>query len=484
MKFFTSIRFKVILPVLVVFIVGIANFFYLVLWWQRSAFRKTALNEVETTSQIVLSSIADEMRLGKGWKVQGKIEDFRRVKGLASLRVVDNEAKVVYARHRENIGRNMREEISNDMNPNHETESFIGTNLRMVSPILNRKECHQCHGAENVTNGYLVTTVRLDDLTRMASIGRNYNLGAAVITVVIVCSIILVLLSHDVIHPLRELGRSMSRLESGDLDVSASYEGNDEIGRLGKSFDSMVRRLREAREEIQSLHATQMQRVEKLATLGQVAAGLAHEIKNPLAGIKGAIQVIASEPGQSESIKEVYEEMLVQLSRMEKTVRDLLDFARPSPPSKRVTDLNDMVSSVASLISRQKDAKPIDVEENLGHRLPKAMLDPDQIHQALLNIALNAVQAMPGGGTLTFSTWDRNGDLGITVTDTGPGIEKERQDKIFEPFYTTKHKGTGLGLSIVKSVVQANGGTISVSSEVGKGTSFEILFRSHPDNET
>ena len=484
MKFFTSIRFKVILPVLVVFIVGIANFSYLILWWQRSAFKKTAMSEVETTSQIVMSTIADEMRLGKGWEVQDKIEDFRRVKGLASLRVVDNEAKVVYARHRENIGRNMREEISSDMNPDRPMESFIGTNLRMVSPILNREECHQCHGSENITTGYLVTTVRLDDLARMAFVGRNYNLGVAVITVFIVCSVILVLLSHNVIHPLRELGRSMSRLETGDLAVSAPYEGNDEIGRLGKSFDSMVRRLREARQEIQSLHTAQMQRVEKLATLGQVAAGLAHEIKNPLAGIKGAIQVIASEPEQPESMKEIYEEMLVQLSRMEKTVRDLLDFARPSPPSKRATELNDVVSRVASLISRQKDAKPIEVEERLGRELPKAMLDPDQIHQALLNIALNAVQAMPGGGTLTFSTWDKNGDLGITVADTGPGIEKERQDKIFEPFYTTKHKGTGLGLSIVKSIVRANGGTISVSSEVGKGTRFEILFGSYPGNET
>ncbi|MFQ5905778.1 MAG: ATP-binding protein [bacterium] len=479
MRFFNSIRFKVILPVLLVFMVGIANFSYLVMWWQRNAFKKAALNEVETTSQIVMSAIADAMRLGKGEEVQEKIEDFKNIKGLMSLRVVDSEGRVVYARHRENIRKDMSNEIMNDMNPERTTESFVGRDLRMVSPIQNTEECHQCHGADKVANGYLVTTVRLDDLTRMASLGRNYNLGLAVITVVIVCSIILALLSHSVILPLRELEKSMSRLENGDLAVRTSYPGNDEIGRLEKSFNSMVNRLREAREEIESLHSAQMQRVEKLATLGQVAAGLAHEIKNPLAGIKGAIQVMVSESVESESRKEVYEEMLVQLYRMEKTVRDLLDFARPSPPSPKPTDLSDVVSRVASFVRRQKDAKSIRVEEKHERKLPRAMLDPDQVHQALLNIALNAVQAMPEGGTLRFSTYNKNGDLGITVTDTGPGIEKERLDKIFEPFYTTKHKGTGLGLSIVKSIVRANGGTISVRSETGKGTSFEILFRSY-----
>jgi len=478
LRILNSIRFKVILPVLLVFVVGIANFSYLALWWQRNAFKKTALNEVETTSQIVMSTIADEMRLGKGWEVQDKIEDFKRVKGLVALRVVDNNGNVVYARHRENIRKDMSDELMSDMTPESPTQSFIGRDLRMVSPIANTEECHQCHGSDQVTNGYLVTTVQLDDLRRMASVGRNYNLGLALITVIIACSVILALLSHSVVQPLRDMEQSMSQLEGRELSVPAPYRGNDEIGRLGTSFDSMVHRLREAREEIESLHATQMERVEKLATLGQVAAGLAHEIKNPLAGIKGAIQVMASQIGQSDSMKEVYQEILVQLSRMEKTVRDLLDFARPSPPSRKSTDLEGVVSRVASFVRRQKDTESISVEEKHQGRLPTAMLDPDQIYQALLNIALNAVQAMSEGGTLTFSTLNRNGDLGITVTDTGPGIEEERLEEIFEPFYTTKHKGTGLGLSIVKSIVEANGGKVSVSSEIGKGTSFELLFRS------
>jgi len=226
-----------------------------------------------------------------------------------------------------------------------------------------------------------------------------------------------------------------------------------------------------------------MRRMDKLASLGQLASGLAHEIKNPLAGIGSAIQVLSAHIQLDDEKKEVVKEILKQIHRLDGTIKNLLSFARPSQPRLIPTDPNEIVEAVIFLVSQQLKTQNIQVSLGPLDALPNMMVDPQQIQQALLNVVLNAMEAMPSGGSLEISVREKAVELpsrkeqlhiSLVVRDTGAGIPEEAIPKIFNPFYTTKPVGTGLGLSITQWIIEQHNGAISVKSEAGKGTCFII----------
>ena len=234
----------------------------------------------------------------------------------------------------------------------------------------------------------------------------------------------------------------------------------------------MVEQLRESREEIERLHRTQMSRAEHLATLGELAAGLAHEIRNPLAGIAGVIEIIGRDLPSTSPARAVVKDVRLEVAQINHILTDLLQTARPHPPEIRPSDLNTTVEHAVMLARQQAISKPIQIELQKNRRLPEVEHDSDQIHQVLLNLLLNAMQAIETAGKVRVELSELDGNAAISVTDTGRGISPEHLPNIFRPFYTTKGNGTGLGLSLARRIVEEHHGRIEVTSEVGKGTKF------------
>ena len=294
---------------------------------------------------------------------------------------------------------------------------------------------------------------------------------------VAICGALLVVLTYTVQRPMVELQQKIAELGGGDLNVSVSFaHRNDEIGDLGRNFNQMVRQLRESREEIERLHRTQMSRAEHFATLGEVATGLAHEIRNPLAGIAGVIEIIGRDLPATSPARAVVKDVRQEIARINHIVTDLLQTARPHPPKVRKSDLNTTVEHAVMLGRQQAMAKGIEIALQKDASLPEVEHDSDQIHQVLLNLLLNAQQAIDHTGQIKV-TLERKGQSAIIeVADNGRGIAPDALPNIFRPFYTTKGDGTGLGLSLARRIVEDHQGRIDVTSTVGKGTTFAVVL--------
>jgi signal transduction histidine kinase len=318
---------------------------------------------------------------------------------------------------------------------------------------------------------FVVATVSFRDPERHAV------LVVAGVGAIAICAVLIFVLAWLVQRPMVELQEKIARLGDGDLNVSVSFsKRNDEIGDLGRNFNHMVRQLRESREEIERLHQTQMSRAEHLATLGELATGLAHEIRNPLAGIAGVVEIIARDLPASSPARAVVKDVRIEVAQINHILTDLLQTARPHPPQIRRSDLNTTVEHAVMLARQQALSKPIEIVFKKNPALPEAEHDSDQIHQVLLNLLLNAIQATEGRGRITIEIEGRDGAAAIVVADTGRGIPPEHLPNIFRPFYTTKGNGTGLGLSLARRIVEDHHGRIEVSSVVGQGSTFVVLL--------
>lgn len=325
----------------------------------------------------------------------------------------------------------------------------------------------------------------------------NRNTFSAVFTLGTGAVILLgYLLAQHIARPILQL-RSMSQaVAGGDLDRSSGFERTDEIGELANAFDIMTLRLRERTEEAARLYkeavkrateleemntrlqATQAQLVqsEKLASVGQLTAGIVHDVKNPLAVIKGIAEELAEESGGDEFTVNGLETIRDSASKANTIVTDLLKFARQSTPETQTRDMRSTLESVFRLTEYLIRKGNVTLVPDLPLTAVMAMYDAQQIEQVLINLVTNAVQAMPEGGTLDVSLKETEDNLVITMRDSGEGIPEENIGRIFDPFFTTKPEGegTGLGLSVSYGIISRHRGLIEVESEVGIGTTFII----------
>ena len=294
---------------------------------------------------------------------------------------------------------------------------------------------------------------------------------------VVICAVSMFVLAYLIQRPMVELQEKMELVGKGDLDATVSFSHrNDEIGDLGRNFNQMVQQLRDSREEIERLHRTQMSRAEHFATLGELATGLAHEIRNPLAGIAGVIEIVGRDLPASSPARAVVKDVRLEIGRISRTLTDLLETARPRHPEVRRSNLNTTVEHAVMLARQQVLSRPIKIELRKDVELPEVEHDSDQIHQVLLNLLLNAVQAMEQTGTVRVEISSREDCACVVVSDDGRGIPAHNLPNIFRPFYTTKGDGTGLGLSLARRIVEDHHGRIDVSSVMGKGSQFTVLL--------
>ena len=294
---------------------------------------------------------------------------------------------------------------------------------------------------------------------------------------VAICAVSMFVLAYLVQRPMVELQEKMGEVGEGNLDVEVGFaQRNDEIGDLGRNFNHMVEQLRESREEIERLHRTQISRAEYMSSMGELATGLAHEIRNPLAGVAGVIEIVARDLPSTSPACEVAKDVRQEIARISRILTDLLETARPHPPQIRRSNLNTTVEHAVMLARQQVLSKPIRIELEKAVELPEVEHDSDQIHHVLLNLLLNAVQSMDGEGTVRVRLAPSGSSAAIEVSDTGRGIAPRDLPNIFRPFYTTKGNGTGLGLSLARRIVEEHHGRIEVRSKVGEGSQFTVLL--------
>ncbi len=479
---FKSLTTRVIFISIILLVFGISAFTFLNLRREQTQLINSARESTDLLLQTIERSIYNSMRIGNTEDTQIILEMVGQNRNLLGVRIFHPHGIVLKSSHPEEVGKPVND---NDyqlfINNRHEgifKEAEHGEVLKMQKAIYNDEPCYTCHGRKIRIIGVLDVNYSLvETRQRVVEATKLFVFSTIAIIVFLSASIAFVMLKF-VRKPLDTIVENMARVEQGDLSVRMKEDRKDEVGQLIASFDSMVDKLDTAKKELEHYHFQQMERADRLASVGEMAAGIAHEIKNPLTGIAAAITIIKDdfEPGDPRT--EIVNEVLEQIKRLDKTVNDLLFFGKPTPPEPTLTNLNRVVEKTVAFASQHKSGKNIEKKLELEPTLPPVYVDPKQIQQVFLNLILNALQAMQTGGLLTVSTalieadgskWAR-----VSIADTGPGIPEQLLAKIFIPFFTTKAQGTGLGLAICHKLVTQHGGRLGVESEDGKGTVFTV----------
>ncbi len=301
----------------------------------------------------------------------------------------------------------------------------------------------------------------------------------AIVVVATLASLALLFLANElVLRPVRSVVVMAQRVIGGDLSARVGIRPPGEMGVLCRAVDSMAQAVAEREELLQLAAERQISRSEQLASVGRLAAGVAHEINNPLTGVLAFADLMRDKENLDDQDRQDLEVIIRETKRAREIVRGLLDFARETPSVKAPLDINDLVRQTTRLLGKRDAFQNIFVVEDLADNLPAVNGDKNQLQQVLVNLSLNACEAMPEGGTLLVNTSTDDGKVIVKVTDTGNGIRKEHLEQIFEPFFTTKPvgKGTGLGLSVSYGIIQLHGGSLEVESVERSGTTFTILL--------
>jgi len=278
-------------------------------------------------------------------------------------------------------------------------------------------------------------------------------------------------------RPLKSLAIEMDETEPGVDPSSFSVTGQDEIGILRRSYYRLLKRIKDDEKERERTQRN-LFLTEKMVAIGKLTSGVAHEINNPLGGLLNCIYHFKRGDLPSERQKEYFQLMEDGIKRIQKTVTNLLEYAHTPNLERFPTDFNFIIEKSLSLLDYQIRKKQIEVVKEISDKLPSIEVDRNQMSQVFVNIFLNSIQAMEGGGALKIGAVISEGRLVVKISDTGKGIPEDTLTKVFDPFCTTKgeNKGTGLGLWITQGIVERHGGTIQLSSQEGKGTTVEIQF--------
>lgn len=345
----------------------------------------------------------------------------------------------------------------------------------MMYPIKKAKECEACHHTDQDYIGVLEMNLSLDNVQDIIKQNRNRMIYYSILTVLVLSVTIAFLFEREVHAPISTIVETINEIEAGNLTARVNLSSKGELGLIAGNLNSMISKLENAIGEIRKYHRKELQKSQRLAAIGELAASISHEIRNPLAGIKGAIQVIIKDENLSERHSVVLGEVLAQVDRLNGTVRDLLIFSRPLVPEISPADVRSVLDQTFDPLKLEPflgDVEIVREYEDVGP-IP---IDPNLMEQAFFNLVINSLQAMDGSGKLTASVKKSEEAVLVIFEDSGCGISPDNMEKIFRPFYTTKHRGTGLGLSIARNIVEAHNGTIEVASEEGHGTTFTITL--------
>ncbi len=490
-----------------------ALFTYLNLETLEKTFLESYIENTDNLSETILLATHHEMLANDRERLYQMIEEVSNHREINRIRVINKDGIITFSSDKQEMNNLIKKETESGCQTCHRFDRTLTqatsmdlsrvvtsrdgkSSLNMIKPIYNRESCFvadcHIHSSDATVLGILDMSVSLDRMTARIANYRNITF-LQILFLILTISLCLTLLTQKLVNqPVKMLLEHTSAVAKGDWRFIDSAPG-DEMGELADAFNDMTSKLKKAREEREEWAATletkvqertqelrNMQSVlirsEKLASLGELVAGIAHELNNPLTGIMIHAPMIESDPRLDPSLKDDCQTIIQEAKRCSKIVGDLLNFSRVSDPQKTSCSINPVIDRTLALVEHHPDFHNIEILRDYGEKIPEVLIDTSQIEQVLVNMLVNASQAMTEGGKLTIETdfLTEEKMVLITIVDTGTGIDEKDLDKLFDPFFTTKAKGTGLGLSVSYGIVESHGGDIQVKSKVGEGTTFVI----------
>lgn len=477
-----NLKHKIILHITVIGAITAFFLTFLYIKTQRNIIHDMSHQKVHIIGSIIENSIYDSMKKGKLEEVQSTLQRLSSSNDINKIRIISPEGKILKSSKEQEIGSSLENDSLNKIKEivpgkSRSNIAFLKqqSTIRGFRIIENKKECFACHPSSNKINGILEVNI---DYSAASALLRNSQVQGSVIALIAlaVLSLIIFRLFNKLINrPLSRMKDKMKKVQEGDLTIQFSSSKNDEIGSLAKSFNLMITKLREANQKIEELFNRQMERAEHLASLGEIAAGLAHEIKNPIAGMKGALEIFNQKTDASDPKKEIFTEMLLQIDKIDQIIQDLLSYAKPKEMSMSLVNANECIENAIKLAKPQIKDKEIHFEfQGLGNGA-MAWMDAVKMQEVILNLILNSIYAINKKGAITIKlSQSLTKELEILLSDNGMGIKKDHLAQVFNPFFTTKSRGTGLGLSICKKIIEAHNGSVEIRSKEKKGTTFFI----------
>lgn len=459
--------------------------------------KRQAIENAKAKAHLLTQTVTNIIRIDMEGKNEKDLEKLIRVVGqfrdIETLRIFSPDGMILHSADPAETFKSIDELVMNvfksgDMSTPFRTEEKGHLSFCRVEAIYNEPQCHRCHGDESEIIGILEVCLSMADTDKHIETNSRFMMMSTLATILIVGVAISLLAAVMVKKPITSLEKSMERASRGDLDVRAETGTNDEFASLGRSFNQMITKLDESGKEINRLHMEEMRRAERLASIGEMAASIAHEIKNPLAGLSGSTQILSKTFDEQDQRRKVTEEMLKLTGRLDKTINDLLKFARVNTPVWQMINPNDIVEETIYFIARDGKEEQASIMTRLNPEMVDVPMDPKLIQQVLFNLIINARQACKNECEVIVSTalvptmgmpvgYHPGDFVEIKVSDNGTGIAPEILAEIWKPFYTTKVQGTGLGLPISRNIMEAHNGLIGVRSAPGTGTEFHLWLR-------
>ena len=479
--FFKSLTGRILVLSLLLFTVAIGAVTMLHIRREHEHIISSNRETAELLLTVVERAIASAMVVGNTRDVQAIIETIGSGEQLVAVRIFHPDGRVLKSSLPGEIGRriNPHDLAIFEQGGSYDIfKSSAGKVVSVIKPIWSEPRCTPCHGHSRKVLGVLNVNYALAGPEAQIYASSQFFSLSMLIMIGLLTGGVLLIFERFVRRPLRDLSTKMAMVEAGDLSAHLDPSHPDEVGQLMESFNSMVERLNRAQAELEQYHFQQMERADRLASVGEMSAGIAHEIKNPLAGISGAITILASDFPADDPRHEVIAKVLEQIARLDRVTNDLLYFGKPGEPVFTWVDVNELLKNTLFFVAQHPEARNVHQVQELTRNLPPVWVDEKQLQQVFFNVIINAIQAMKSGGTLFISTeqCEVNGQqvIHVIIGDSGPGILPEDLERIFTPFFTTKTQGTGLGLAICRQLVERQGGKIKVTSRLGEGTRVTI----------
>jgi hypothetical protein len=472
-----TLKFTLIIVALLALTIGVAPWGAIKM--QEGQLLKASEDRLLTLHKMVKAIFTTYMLAHDRNSIQTMIDATRSHQDIYRVRILSPDGEIRFSSEREEVGEHLGPaELSGYYGRPDPVFVKSGNDLTqwLTRPMFNEPACFSCHGAEHKVVGILQVGLSLDQTREQLSRLRRSALVATLITLGVVAIGIWLSLSVLVDRPLGKLVTVMARVERGDLSARAEVSTSDEIGQLARRLNEMISELHAAQQQLNTYHQEQLARADRLATIGEMAAAIAHEIRNPLTGIRGVLSVMSRDFPRHDPRQEIVRQTNQLIDRLNRSVEDILDYSRPSHPRLRSVLLDDIINPVLSLLDSEarKAGVNLSAEHAEGMISPMLNVDPQQIQQVLVNLVLNAIQATPPGGWIRIRTGLSNRDgkkhVSVEVEDTGQGMSAEAAEKAFHPFFSTKAQGTGLGLPIAKQLVEQHQGRIALASRPGNGT--------------
>ena len=463
--------------------VGIPTYFLIMQF--RENFSQRSKVMLEITLDTFLAGLDDAMMLGEQKRIQHIIEKVSLIESVEHLRVFDMSGNIHFSTDTNEVGKEMK-----IVAPHHVREPLDQKKVFMLRdqdiysvtvPIENKPECQNCHGDQPIIAYLDIDT----DLTR-AEI--NFYTGSVHIIFLAIAIIIILffgfyfLFNFFINRPLGSFKRALKEVRNGNLNTRLPAKKEDEIGILEDHFNHMVTNLRESKEKIDELHFEDLQRADKLVTLGELAAEMAHEINNPAGIIMSRADYMQMDSKNDSRLKNYSEDLDVIINQVRKIstiTSSILKYSKKLPEDYSRIDLKEVCEESLKILAPRITKNGIIVKKEYDSKNTMIQGDATQMEQVITNIINNALDAMDNDGVLTIGIKDLDNDrISCFIRDSGYGMEKTIREQIFSPFFTTKSAdtGTGLGLYIVKNICKNHNVEIKCESEAGKGTVFNLLF--------